>query len=328
MDFGLVPYANFLAENGINFFAVASIEEALKLRSSGFNERLIMLTPYIEENTVQDLIQNNVILTIDSLASAKLANDISKKLGVKATAHIKIDTGLSRFGFPYESSDEISSIIKECDNIEFEGIFSHFSNSLAEDKTFSQKQFDRFKQILENLKSMGHEFEYTHICNSSAFFKYPEMRLNTARIGSAFIGNAYGPGNFLKRIGMFHTTIAKIRDLQKGDIIGYGNSYVVKKPTKIAILHTGYFDGIGITLEDQRFKFLSKAKRAFMNIKYTFSKDYLYLNIDGTYYKVLGQIGMYDTVIDITGKDFKENDDIYFPVRPILIDSSVERKYI
>ena len=175
---------------------------------------------------------------------------------------------------------------------------------------------------------MGHEFEYTHICNSSAFFKYPEMRLNTARIGSAFIGNAYGPGNFLKRIGMFHTTIAKIRDLQKGDIIGYGNSYVVKKPTKIAILHTGYFDGIGITLEDQRFKFLSKAKRAFMNIKYTFSKDYLYLNIDGTYYKVLGQIGMYDTVIDITGKDFKENDDIYFPVRPILIDSSVERKYI
>lgn len=69
-------------------------------------------------------------------------------------------------------------------------------------------------------------------------------------------------GNFLKRIGTFHTKISKIKELNKGDIIGYGNSYVANKPIKIAILHTGYYDGIGITLIDQRFKFLSKAKKS------------------------------------------------------------------
>lgn len=84
----------------------------------------------------------------------------------------------------------------------------------------------------------------------------------------------------------------------------------------------------GLTLQDQRFKFLSKAKRLFINFKKLLKKDFVYLNINNKYYKILGQIGMYDTIIDITGEDFKENEDIYFDVRPILIDSSIERKYL
>lgn len=97
-------------------------------------------------------------------------------------------------------------------------------------------------------------------------------------------------GNFLKRIGTFHTKISKIKELNKGDIIGYGNSYVANKPIKIAILHTGYYDGIGITLIDQRFKFLSKAKKVFMDFKKLFTHDFVYLKINGKSYKVLGQI--------------------------------------
>lgn len=85
----------------------------------------------------------------------------------------------------------------------------------------------------------------------------------------------------------------------------------------------------GLTLEDQRFKFMSKAKRLVINFKKLFVDDSLCIRTDNNKsYKILGQIGMYDTVIDITKEDLKENDDIYFNVRPILIDSSIERKYI
>lgn len=241
---GLIPYANFLLQNGINFFGVADFDEAMKLRESGISEKLIILTPLIDKHNVEILIKNNIILTIDSKESAKIANEAAKKLGKTVNAHIKIDTGLSRFGFNCSSSNEIANIIKECNNISFEGIFSHFSNSLAADNSWSIKQYDNFTKTIADLEKLGITFKLKHICNSSGFFKYPNMRLNAARIGSAFIGNAYGPGNFLKRIGTFHTKIARIRCLNKGDIIGYGNSYIVNKPTKIAILHTGYFDGI------------------------------------------------------------------------------------
>lgn len=190
---GLIPYANFLSDNGIDFFAVASIDEAILLRNSGFNKKLIILTPYTDKKDVEVLIKNDVIITIDSLESAKIANEVAKEQNKTATAHIKIDTGLSRFGFPASASSEISNIIKEYKNITFEGIFSHFSNSLAADSTWSEKQFNTFTNVISELENKDITFKYKHICNSSGFFKYPNMHLNTARIGSAFIGNAYGP---------------------------------------------------------------------------------------------------------------------------------------
>lgn len=287
---GIVPYTKFLSENGINFFGISSIEEAINLRDSGINENLIILTPFIDKSEVEILIKNNIILTIDSYESAKIANAIAKEQNKTILAHIKIDTGLSRYGFTYSSTNEIYTIIKECNNIIFEGIFSHLSNSLAKDNSWSILQFNRFTKITNELKNLGIKFKYEHICNSSGFFKYPNMHLNCARIGSAFLGSAYGSGNFLKHIGTFHTKISRIKQLSKGDIIGYGNSYIVNKSTKIAIIHTGYFDGIGITLEDQRFKFLSKAKRVFIDFKKLFSNNFIYLKINGKLYKVLGQI--------------------------------------
>ena len=131
----------------------------------------------------------------------------------------------------------------------------------------------------------------------------------------------------LKKVGTFHTKLVRIKELKKGDFIGYGNSYVVKRKTKVGILPTGYFDGIGKTIENQRFKSLSKLKRCFIDLKNVFRDDSLSLKINGKKTKILGQIGMHDVVIDITRKDFKENDDIYFYFRPTFIDSSVERIY-
>ena len=107
--------------------------------------------------------------------------------------------GLSRFGFSYLEVNQISNIIKECDNILFEGIFSHLSNSLAKDNSWSIEQFNRFNKIISELEQIGIEFKFKHICNSSGFFKYPDMHLNTARIGSAFIGTAYGPRKLSKK---------------------------------------------------------------------------------------------------------------------------------
>ena len=152
---GIVELTNFLSKNGITFFAVASVQEAITLRQAGINEKLMILTPFSDKDTVKLLIDNNIILTIDSQYSAQIANEIAKKENKEITAHIKIDTGLSRYGFNYLENDKTSQIIKKCDFINFEGIFSHFSNSLASDSSWSNKQFERFNEAIKNLEEKG-----------------------------------------------------------------------------------------------------------------------------------------------------------------------------
>ncbi len=320
---GIVEFTKFLIENGFNFFAVASIDEALILRKNKVSEKILLLTPYSEEEKVKLLVENDIILTIDSKESFITAENICKKLNKKISAHIKIDTGFSRYGFSYNDIDGVKEIVKNSKNIIFDGIYSHFSNSLASDSTFSNIQFSRFTNLIDKLKENNIEFKLRHICNSSGFFKYPNMHLNAARIGSAFTGNAVGIKSNLKKIGIFHTKITKVRIVNKGNFIGYANSYRVKRKMKIAILPTGYYEGIGISLIEQRYRFLSKAKKALYSIKDIFTDNSLILGE----FKVLGQIGMHDVVIDITGKDYKENDDIYFYVRPVFIETSVKRTY-
>ncbi len=320
---GILEFTKFLIENGFNFFAVASIDEALTLRKNNIKEKILLLTPYSDEKSINLLIDNDITLTIDSKECFDMIEKVSKKLNKKVCTHIKIDTGLSRYGFDYKNIKPIIDIISKSKNIEFEGIYSHFSNSLASNSSFSNTQYSRFIKVIEQLKKENIDFKLKHICNSSGFFKYPNMHLNAARIGSAFVGLASGNNSNLKKIGMFHTKIVKIKNINKNDYVGYANSYKAKKNMIVGILPTGYFEGIGLSLKDQRFKFLSKLKRIVLDFKYLFKSDTFYIND----LKVLGQVGMHDVVIDITNKNYSENDDIYFYVRPVLIDSSVKRVY-
>ena len=114
---------------------------------------------------------------------------------------------------------------------------------------------------------------------------------------------------------------------KKGDYVGYANSYIAKKDMKIGILETGYYDGVGLELITQRFKFKSRLKNALLSLKSLIKGDNMTLNIDGKIINVIGQIGMHDVVIDITGLDYKEDDDIYFYYRPVYINENVKRVY-
>jgi len=322
---GIIEFTNLLIKKGINFFAVATEDEALQLREAGIKNKILLLTPLTSKEDLIDLVKNDITLTVDSVNGATIINEIAKELNKKVSVHIKIDTGFSRYGFDYNQEEDIIKIINECNNIIYEGIYSHLSNSLAKDRTFSDIQFQRFTNLIKKLKEKNIEFKYRHICNSSAFFKYPNMHLNCARIGSAFSGNAVGIDNSLKKIGLLQTKIVKIKTINKGEYIGYGNSYKAKKQMKVAIIPVGYYKGVGITLKDQRFKFLSKVKRIVIDIKKIFDKDFIIIN--GEKLELLGQIGMNNIVVNITGKNYKENDEILLYVRPIFIDSNVKRIY-
>ena len=325
---GIVEYTKFLIDNGIKYFAVSTVEEAIKLRKAGIKQDILILSSTAVKKDVELLVENNIILTIGSTEDIEVAEEVAKEKNVKIRAHIKIDTGFGRYGFVYTEKEKIVESLKMIQNIQIEGTYSHFSISFYNDK-YTKIQFDRFLDIIELLKMNDIKTGMLHICNSSAFAKFPIMHLNAVRVGSAFLGrlsfvNALG----LRKIGYLETQVSEIKTLPAKFNIGYSNTYKTKKETKIAVIPCGYRDGVNVTNDRDMFRMLDKLRYIVRDVKDFFKKQAIYVKIKDTKCKVLGRIGTYHIICDITGKDINVGDDVKIEVNPKFVDSSLRREYI
>ena len=326
---GLVEYAKFLIDNGIDFFAVATVEEAVALRENGIKEDILMMSSTAVKEDIETLIENKIILTIGSEEAGKEVEKIAKNINQKVKVHLKIDTGFGRYGFIYNRKDEIINAIRKWENIQIEGMFSHFSLAFYGNGKEVKEQYNRFIECADKLKENGINPKILHICNSSAFLRFPEMHLNAVRIGSVLLGrlsiqNKWG----FKKVGYLTSNVAEIKTVPAGYNIGYSNSYITKKETKIAIIPCGYADGFNVKVDRDMFRPIDKLRYIVRDIKDAFKNKEIYVTIKGEKYKVLGRLGMFHVSVDITGENVEINDEVKFEVSPMLVDSAIERKYL
>jgi alanine racemase len=310
MGLGLVEYSKLLLNTGITMLAVANVEEACTLRKAGIQEKILMLTPTRNKQELKKLIENHIILTIGNSEELNIAKEIAKKLDTQIEVQLKIDTGFGRYGFLYTEINEILDIFKLNKLVYISGMYTHFSKPI--DEKWTKKQFNRFLDV----------------CESTAFLKYRNMYLNAVRIGSAFQGRVLVKNTGLKKIGTFKTNIVEIKNVPKGYNISYSNEYKVKKDSKIAIVPVGYMDGLNRKNSRDSFSFKDNVLACLIELKKVFKDNRLKAIINGKEYKIIGRLGMYHAVIDITGTDIKENDEVILDIAPLQTNDNIKREYI
>ena len=325
---GLVEYAQFLIDNGIDFLAVATTEEAIILRENGITKDILMMSSTTVERDIELLIQNKIILTVGSKEAGDVIEKIAKKLDKKIKVHLKIDTGFGRYGFIYNKKEEMVDIIKSWKNIQIDGVFSHFSIAFYGNGKKSKEQFNRYMQCVDTLKNNNINTGMLHICNSSAFLRFNDMHLDAVRIGSALLGRLSIPNTWgFKKVGYLKSNVTEIKVLPAGYNIGYSNSYTTTKETKIAIIPCGYADGINVKVDRDMFRTVDKLRYIVRDIKDALKSKKLYVNINGEQCEILGRIGMFHVCANITGKVIKINDEAKFEINPMFVDSNITRDY-
>jgi len=288
----IIEYSNFLVNNGIEYLAVATIEEAIELSEKNICENILLLSVINDIKELEEAVKRNIILTVGSKANAEAINELAKK-GYNIKVHIKIDTGFGRYGFLYSEHENILQALNSMkeNNVEIEGIYSHLSDAYRKDNKHTIEQFQNFKAVLQKLEDENIEINLKHICNSPAALNYPEMHLNAVRIGSAFLGRVCSDNNIgLKKIGSLEVSVAEVRKVPKKFTISYLNSYQTKQETTIAILPVGHIEGYNIGTKEDMFKPIHKIIRAASELKSLLKKQKLTAVIKDKRYDIIGTI--------------------------------------
>lgn len=303
---GIKEYSQFLIDNGIKMLAVATNSEAVELREYDKNIDILNMSCTSIKEEIQELVDNNIIITIGSKTSAEIANEIAKT-GKTIRTHIKIDTGFGRYGFIYQNKDEIVNTIKNLHpNIKVEGIFSHFSLAYYRNSESTISQYNNFLDVIKSLEDENINIKMKHICNSPAFINFPEMRLNAARIGSAFLGRVDVQENLgLKKIGELQSQVTEVNLLPKNFNVGYLNTYKTKNETKIAIVPVGHKDGYNITIKEDMLRTVDKLRNLKHGLTDLFKKQTLKITINDKEYDIIGKVGMYHVTVNVTGSNVK-----------------------
>ncbi|WP_231167399.1 alanine racemase [Helicobacter pylori] len=251
---GAIKASEIFLQEGANYLGVATLDEALELRSH-FSKTPILILGYSPNSNASMLIDNDLSTMIFSLEQAEVFSQMALKSQKRLKIHLKIDTGMHRLGLePNFKSIEIIKKIRALRGLEVEGIFTHLSNADAKIKTHAKNQMKAFNAFLEQLLNQKIEFQYRHAYNSAGILSLcngNENRfLNLYRPGIMLYGFYPSNGmketcpNILKNVISLKAQIVQIRSVKKGEFIGYGEHFYTNEETLVGVLALGYADGL------------------------------------------------------------------------------------
>jgi len=285
---GSVEIANLLQYHKVDYLAVAYPDEGIELRKKGITLPIMVMN--VGPESMLKLSFNKLEPVIYSLSQLNELRHLHKLIG-PTKVHLKIDTGMNRLGFNAQQLDEVGVVLKKNKWIVVVSIFSHLAAS--EDPTHDDATLQQCVEFVDLCEKMDEVLGYQsmrHILNSAGISRFPDFQLDMVRLGIGLYGidtDAKVQSQLLP-VSSLKTSVSQIRKVKKGETVGYGKAYVSKKETSIATIAIGYADGF-----DRRF-----------------GNGVGKVLINGQLAPVVGNICMDMTMVDVTGIEVKEGDEV------------------
>lgn len=303
----LIEYARLLTGFGIGNLAAGSFEEAMALKKSGIGATVLLLTPQASAAAARELLLQGVVLTVGSVTQAEAVQHAAFETGLQPKIHIKIDTGLGRYGFVPDELQYVSAAVKGMD---VQGVYTHFSSPYTNEKT-TRRQFGIFLKSVEQLKYNGVATGTLHCCASGALLNFPDMHMDMVRAGSAILGRVPDARSFgLKPAVFLKAPIMAIKPAASGSKIGYRSAVSLKRSARIGILSVGCACG------------LQPSRRTAGIFK---QKQYAVINSQRA--ELIGPLGIGAMAVNLTGVECNEGDLARLDVNPLFCAANIQRVY-
>lgn len=242
---GAVEVARAAVEAGADWLGVARLQEAIQLRAAGLDLPILNLT-FTGPADAEQVVRHRITPTVAELSTAR-ALAAAVPWGRTLDVHLKVDTGLSRFGAQPEELGPLVDGLRQLPSLRVDGLSSHFA-AADEDLAFTRLQLARFHAAEREVRALGLEPRLRHIANSAATLALPESRLDLVRPGLTLSGHYPSPAvegalALLPAVA-FKAQLARVYDLPLGASVGYSRTFHCRRPTRAALVPAGYADGL------------------------------------------------------------------------------------
>ncbi len=282
---GMRRVALALSGEGVRSFGVASLEEALELRAACRSARILVLGGF-HDSQAERLARAAITPSLSSFEDAeRFAARLPRRMRVPYPVHVKVDTGMGRFGVWHEEAPQVfRKLARRAPRLYVEGIYTHFSSADTDD-AFTLNQLDLFERAAAAALEAGLRPVYFHAANSLGIMRFGRSHLNLIRPGLVLYGlNPMGerggraPLGDLEPVMSLRTRIAFLKDVGKGRTLSYGATHRTAGPTRIATLPVGYSHGYRIAFSNKAF-----------------------VGVRGRRCRVVGRVTMDHTLVDVGG---------------------------
>jgi len=249
---GALRLAQEVLQRGATWLAVATIPEGIELRQAGISAPILIFGATSTPEQALTIARWQLQPTV---CTAKQALALSKALDAPLAIHLKLDTGMSRLGAPWQQALEFVRFVHGLPNLEIASIYSHLAMADDINPTVTQQQQARFEKIIQQIQSTGIPLPMLHLANSAATLSNPGLHYDLVRVGLALYG-LYPAEHFksvinLKPVLQVRARVTQVKMIPAGTGVSYGHQYVAKQPLQLAVVGIGYADGVPRKLSNQ-----------------------------------------------------------------------------
>ncbi len=315
---GALPLAELLSEHGIDRFCVTEVREAELLRENGFSDaQILMLRSLSDEKMLSRLLDLRVILTVGSWETAQIVDRLAAERSDIAEVHLKIDTGMGRYGFLPEEVEQVKALYHEMKHLAISGIYTHFNCAFGKE-SLTRREFATFQSVVALLREAGLETGTVHCCNSAAFLRFPEMHCDGVRLGSAILGRMSFRTK-LRPVGYVETEVETLRTLPAGHPTGYGAVWKAKRDTPLAIVPVGWYHGFTVKGQENGVRVRDSLRAVLSALRGLLRRKRIFVEINGKRCPVVGAIGMLHCAVDVTGVKCAPGDPVVMQINPLHV---------